>query len=394
MLVIGQIALSTVLLIGAALLLKSFARLHSVDPGFRPSNLLTARIGLPRAKYDTNATKEAFFQELLRRVSAIPGVRSAAAALSLPTKNSLYTNIMKVEGVDLADKDFGLPDMQLQSITPGYFQTLGIPLRRGREFTARDNVPGAPPVVVINESLARRLWPNYPSGQDPIGRHMWEGADKAIGELEIVGVVGDVHEKGLTSEPRPEFYVPLVVHPPQRSYLAVQTQSGDPLSLASIIRSHVMGIDRDQAVSDVHTMEEVIEESVGQRRLTMVLVGLFASVALLLAVVGIYGLVACSVAKRTQEVGIRRALGAHRSDVLRLVLGQGLTLAFCGVATGVVAAFALTRVMNEFLFQISATDPATFVAVTLLFIAVALAACIIPAGRATRVDPMVALRYE
>ena len=391
-LVVGQVALSTVLLIGAALLLKSFARLHSVDPGFRPSNLLTLRIALPRAKYDTDAKKKAFFQELMRRVTAVPGVQSATAALSLPTKNSLYTNIMKVEGVDLADKDFGLPDMQLQSVTPSYFQTLGIPLQRGREFTAGDNAPGAPPVVMINESLARLFWPNYPTGRDPIGRHIWEGADKAIGELEIVGVVGDVHERGLTSEPRPEFYVPLIVHPPQRAYLAARTQGADPLGLANTIRNEVLAIDRDQAVSDVHTMEEVIEESVGQRRLTMVLVGLFASVALLLSVVGIYGLVAYSVALRTQEVGIRRALGAQTGDILRLVLSQGLALAISGVALGLIGTFALTRVMKEFLFQISATDPPTFVGVALLFVLVVLAASFIPARRAARGDPLLALR--
>jgi len=394
LLVAGQVALSTVLLIGTGLLLKSFARLHCVDPGFRTTNLLTAKIALPRTKYDTDVKKEAFFQELLRRVSALPGVSRAAAALSVPTKNSLATNILQVEGVELRDKDFGLPDIQLQSVTPGYFQTLGIPLERGREFTAQDNMSGAPPVVMINESLARLLWPNYPDGSDPIGRHIREGADKAIGKLEIVGVAGDVREKGLTDASRPEFYVPFAVHPPQRAYLVVDTQSGEPLSLANMIRSKVLAIDQDQAISDVHTMEEVIEESIGQRRMTMVLAALFASVALLLAVVGIYGLVAYSVAKRTQEVGIRRALGAQRSDVLRLVLGQGLALALSGVGAGVFGALALNRVMKEFLFQISATDPATFIGVAVLFIGVAFTACFIPAARAIRIDPMEALRYE
>jgi putative ABC transport system permease protein len=391
LLVVGQVALSTVLVIGAALLLQSFARLHTVDPGFRSADLLTVRLALPRARYDTDAKKEEFFQELVRRMTAIPGVRSAAAALSLPTKSSLYTNIMKVEGVDLADEDYGLADMQLQSITPGYFQTLGIPLRLGRVFTEQDNAPGAPPVVVLNESLARLLWPDYPRAQDPIGRHIWEGADREAGELEIVGVVGDVHEGGLTTEPRPEFYVPLVVHPPQRAYLAVRTQ-GDSLGLANAIRSQVLAIDGDQAVSDIHTMEEVIDESVGQRLLTMMLVGTFAGVALLLAIVGIFGLVAYSAARRTQEVGIRRALGAQQGDILRLVVSQGLALALCGVVLGVVGAFALTRVMKEFLFQMSATDPPTFLGVALLFVLVALAASFIPARRAARGDPMIALR--
>jgi predicted permease len=301
---------------------------------------------------------------------------------------------MKVEGVDLPDEDFGLTDMQLQSITPGYFQTLRIPLRQGREFTEQDNTAGAPPVVVLNESLARLLWPDYPRVQDPIGRHILEGADKKTGQLEIVGIVGDVREKGLTTEPRPEFYVPLVVHPPQRLYVAVRTQGSDPLSLVGIVRSQVLAIDRDQAVSDVHTMEAVIQESVGQRRLTMVLTGTFASVALLLAVVGIYGLVSYSVAQRTQEVGVRRALGAQQGDILRLVLGEGIALALVGVPVGVFGAFALTRVMKEFLFQVSATDHLTFLGIPLLFTLVVLAASFLPANRATKVDPMVALRYE
>ena len=391
LLVVGQVALSTVLLIGAVLLLKSFARLHSVDPGFQPSNLLTVRLALPRARYDTDVKKEALFEELVRRLTALPGVRSASAALSLPTKKPLYTNIMKVEGVQLTDEDYGLSDIQLQSITPGYFQTLGIPLRRGHEFTEQDNVLGAPPVVILNESLARLIWPDYPRTQDLIGRHIWEGADKMIGELKIVGVVGDVNETGLTSQPRPEFYVPFVVHPPQRVYLALRTHS-DPLILASAVRSQVLAIDSDEAISDVNTMEDVIDESVGQQRLTMVLVGTFAALALALAIVGIFGLVAYSVSVRTQELGIRLALGAHRQDILRLVLGQAFALNFLGVALGLVGAVALTRVMKEFLFQISVTDPATLVGVALLFLSVGLLASFIPAERATRVDPMIALR--
>ena len=391
LLVVGQIALSTVLLIGAVLLLRSFSRLHSVDPGFRPSNLLTFRLALPRARYDTDAKKESLFQQLVGRLAVTPGVQDVSAALSLPTKKPIYTNIMKVEGVRLADEDYGLTDIQLQSVTPGYFQTLGIPLRQGREFTEQDNVSGAPPMVILNESLARLIWPDYPGAQDPIGRHLWEGADKAVGELQIVGIVGDVHESGLTTRPRPEFYVPFVVHPPQRAYFAVRTHT-DPLTLASAVRSQVLAVDRDEAVSDLHTMEDVIEESVGQRRLTMFLVATFASLALILAIVGIFGLMSYSVSKRTQEVGIRRALGADRGDILRLVLGQAFTLSCLGVGLGLVGAFAITRVMKDFLFQISPTDPATLVGIALVFLIVALLASFIPAERATRVDPMTALR--
>lgn len=391
LLVTGQIALSTVLLIGAVLLLRSFSRLHSVDPGFRPSQLLTVRLALPRARYDTDVKKQTFFQELIGRLAAIPGVRGVSAALSLPTKKAIYTNILKVEGVRLPNEDYGLLDMQLQSVTPGYFKTLGIPLRRGREFTEQDNAFGAPPVVILNESLARLLWPDYPRGQDPIGRHIWEGADQAAGELQIVGIVGDVHQGGLMSGPRPEFYVPFEVHPPQRAYLALRTE-GDPRTLTSAVRNQVLAVDSDEAVSDVHTMEDVIEQSVGQQRLTMLLVSTFASLALVLAIVGIFGLVAYSVSRRTQELGVRRAFGAQRTDILRLVLRQALALTLVGVTTGLFGALALTRVMKEFLFQISASDPLTLTGIALFFAVVALAASLIPGERAARVDPMTALR--
>lgn len=391
LLVTAQIALSTVLLIGAVLLLRSFSRLHSVEPGFRPSNLLTVRLTLPRARYSTDVIRKTFFRELMGRLATIPGVRDASAALSLPTKKSIYTNIMKVEGVRLPDEDYGLMGVQLQSVTPDYFQTLGIPLRSGREFTEQDNALGAPPVVILNESLARLLWPDYPHSTDPIGRHIWEGADRAAGELQIVGIVGDVHEGGLTTRPRPEFYVPFAVHPPQRAYLAVRTQ-GDPLGLAGAVRDQVLAVDTDEAVSDVRTMEDVIEDSVGQQRLTMLLVSTFASLALLLVIVGIFGLVAYSVSRRTQELGIRRALGAEPGDILRLVLGETLALTVVGVAIGLLGAFALAHVLRRFLFQVSATDPLTLTGVALVFTLVALAASFIPGERAARVDPMTALR--
>jgi predicted permease len=387
-LVVGQVALSIVLLIGAVLLMKSFVRLNRVDPGFHSANLLTMKIALPPARYDTGQKKAAFFEDVVGRVEILPGVRSATAVLSLPTMAVLQTNV-DVEGQpQLEPRE--QPFYPFQSITPGYFHTLGIPLRRGREFTARDNSLGAPPVVIINESFARRFWPSYPAGLDPVGRHIGEGVDK-IKSAEIVGIVADIHERGLAADPGPEFYVPCVIHPPQTAYLAVRTE-GDPLRLGNAIRSQVLAIDRDQPVSEIRTMDEVLEATVGQRRLTMLLLGAFAVVALLLALVGIYGVIAYSVAQRTQEVGIRRALGAQQSDILRLVLGQGLGLALVGVVIGIGGAFALTRVIEAQLFQVSATDPVTFVGVALLFVGVALVASFIPARRATSIDPMAALR--
>jgi predicted permease len=276
----------------------------------------------------------------------------------------------------------------VQSTTPDYFRTLRIPLKRGREFDARDNAAGSPPVMMVNETLARRLWPD---GANPLGLHVKEGYDKALGWIEVVGVVADIHEGGLASEPVAEFYLPLAMHPPQTAFVMTRTE-GDPMRLANTIREQVLAVDRDQPVSDVRTMEQVFEATMGQRRLTMVLLGVFAGVALLLSLVGIYGSIAYSVAQRTQEVGIRRALGAQHGDILRLILAQGLRLALAGVAIGICGAFALTRVMKSFLFHVNATDPATFAAIAALFVIVALGASYIPARRAARVDPMAALR--
>jgi predicted permease len=389
-LVVGQVALSIVLLIGAALLMQSFVRLHGVNPGFQPANLLTMKIALPSARYNTDQKKAGFFGELVRRVEMLPGVRGATMAMSLPTTTWIRTNITQVEGQPPPDPDAPVFAV-IQSITPGYFHTMGIPLRRGREFTARDNTPGAPPVIIVNERLARSLWPDYPRGVDPVGQHIGEAYDKTVGWLEVVGIAANIHEGSVASDATPEFYVPCVVHPPQTAYLAVRTQ-GDPLSLVNSVRGQVLAIDRDQSVSEIKTMEAVLDATLGQRRLTMLLLGSFAGAALLLAVVGIYGVIAYSVAQRTQELGIRQALGAQPDHILRLVLGEGLGLALAGVAFGVGGALALNGVMQGLLFQVSATDTATYAGIAFLFVIIALAATFIPAQRATRIDPMAALR--
>jgi putative ABC transport system permease protein len=391
LLVAGQVALSIVLLVGAALLIESFARVHSVNPGFKPENLLTMKIVLPLQRYDTDRKKAAFFDELVRRLEALPGVRSATMAASLPTTTWIRTNITRVEGHPPLDSTQPTSYAVIQSVTPGYFHTLGIPLRRGREFTVRDNAPGAPPVMMINESLARVLWPDYPNDENPVGRHISEGYDKLVGWIEVAGVVADIHEGGQAFDAVPEFYLPSTLHPPQTAYLVLRT-TADPLSFATAARGQVAAVDADQSISDVKAMSAVLESTLGQRRLTMLLLGTFAAVALLLAIVGIYGAIAYSVAQRTQEVGIRRALGAQQSDILRLMLRQGLGLTLAGVVIGMGGAFALTRLMKAMLFHVSATDPATFVGIAVLFIAVASAASYIPARRATCIDPMAALR--
>ncbi len=391
LLIAGQIALSIVLLIGATLLMKSFAHLRSVDPGFQSANLLTMKISLPLRRYDTDQKRNTFFREFVSRVDAVPGARNAAVVMSLPTVSDwLGTNVL-VQGQPMLDGAHQ-PRSRVQSVTPGYFRTMEIPLRQGREFTARDNSPDAQPVVIINESFARRFWPAYPRGQSPIGQHLREGIDHTAW-MEIVGIVADVHEGDLSANSGPETYVTNVVHSPQTAYLVVRA-AGDPMSYAGVIRKQVLAVDRSQPVSEVRTMEQVLNATLGQRRLTMWLLGAFAGVALLLAVIGIYGVIAYSVEQRTQEVGIRMALGAQRADILRLVVGQGLVLTAAGVGLGLFGAFTLTRVMKGLLFGVSATDPATFVGVALLFVAVALVASYLPARRAARIDPMMALRME
>jgi putative ABC transport system permease protein len=391
LLVTGQVALSIVLLIGAALLIESFYRLHSVDPGFEARNLLTAKIALPRARYDTDLKREAFFRELLPRLQQLPGVRSAALAMLLPTTSWIRTNITQVEGSPELDPGDAASYAVVQSTTPDYFRTLGIPLKRGRAFTARDNTRDSRPVMIVNETLARRLWPEYPSEVNPIGLHIKEGYDKELGWIEVIGIVADIHEGGLAKDAVAEFYLPCALHPPLSAFLIARTE-GDPLRFSNGIRDRVLAVDRDQPVSDVKTMESVFESTLGQRRLTMLLLGTFAGVALLLATVGIYGVVAYSVAQRTQEVGIRRALGAQQGDILRLILGQGLGMVLAGIGIGLGGALALTRVMKNLLSHVNAADPVTFVGIALLFVVVALAGSYIPARRAARIDPMAALR--
>jgi predicted permease len=378
LLVVGQVALSIVLLIGAALLMESLVRLGRVDPGFRAENLLTMRITLPRASHD----------ELVRRVESIPGVHAAAVTLTLPTTGFAGTPVQPVARPQLQLNE--RPIAILQTVTPGYFRTLEIPLRRGRDFTARDT-NSAPQVAIINESLARRFWPPYPSGEDPVGRHILAGA--STGPLEIIGVVADVRQAGLADEAGMGVYRPRAQSPEMSAMFAVRTES-DPRQYVRAIRGEVAAIDPNQTITAVRTMNDIMNASEGQRQSAMVLLGMFAGAGLLLAVIGIYGVVAYSVARRAKEIGIRRALGARRSDILRLVMAQGLSLVLVGAIFGIAGALAMTRVLQGLLFQISATDPIIFAGVTLLLILVGLAAGYIPARRAAGIEPTDALRRE
>jgi putative ABC transport system permease protein len=386
-LLVGQVALSIVLLIGAALLMQSVARLRGVDVGFNPANLLKVDISLPPVRYDTDPKTATFYRDLVQRVESLPGARAATVAWYLPMMGAAGTPVQDAARPPLPLNQRTIAT--LLSVTPGYFHTLGIPLRRGREFGEPDT-QDSPRVAIIDEALARRLWPAYPAGVDPVGQRIFVGGlnPKAA---EIVGIAANV-STGLEGSPWPEgVYEAFAQHPQKSAVLAVRT-AGDPLALTKAVRDQVQKLDRDQTVAGVQTMDDLLEEQVGQRRLLTILLGSFAGMALLLALLGIYGVIAYSVAQRTQEVGIRRALGAQQGDILRLVMRQGFILTVTGIVIGLIGAAVLTRVMTTVLFHVSATDPATFAGIAALFIVVALAASYIPARRAARIDPMAALR--
>ena len=383
----GQIALSIMLLIGAALLMESIGHLRGVNVGFNPANLLTMQVSLPPVRYDTDQKTSAFFGELIGRIEALPGVRGATAALTLPMMAYPGTPVQDAAKPPLRLNE--RPIAKIFLVTPEYFRTLEIPLRRGREFNERDTKT-AQRVVIINESLARHFWPGYPAGLDPVGQSLLIGGVN-LKPAEIVGVTADVQQNVEGIGWPDSVYQPFAQNPQPFAALAIRT-TGDPLSFTRAVREQVQALDPDQGVAAVETMDAMVDEEVGHRRLLLALLGSFAGVAVLLALMGIYGVIAYSVAQRTQEMGIRRALGAQQGDILRLVMGQGFAIAVVGIAAGLGGAFAVTRVLQTLLFQVSTTDPATFAGVAALFLLVALAASYIPARRAARVEPMAALR--
>ena len=384
---VGQIALSMVLLIGVALLMESISHLRGLDLGFNPSHLLTMSISLPTSRYDTPVKQDLFFQKLLRQIDSVPGVRAATVSWTLPM--GLYAGIPVQDASKPRLKLNELPVARYQPTMPGYFRALGIPLRRGRDFTGHDT-RDSQRVAIIDERFARRFWPAYPAGIDPIGQSIVVGISNPH-PAEIVGIAADVRQT-LEDPSWPEsVYVSFNQSPQPFGLLAVRT-AGDPLSFTRTMRDRVRMVDPDQPVNDVQTMDDLVDAQTGQRRLLATLLGSFAAVALLLAMVGIYGVIAYSVAQRTREVGIRRALGAQQTDILRLILGQGVALALSGIAAGLAGAAAATRVMNALLFHVGATDPITFAAVAAIFLLIALAASFIPAWRASRIDPATALR--
>jgi len=388
LLVVSEVAVALLLLVGAGLMTKSFARLQQVDPGFEATNVVSMNIALPTSKYRGPQINN-FYDQLIERIKNLPGVKSVAGINPLPLSNSNVSYRFVVEGapfVPLADR----PYAGVRVVTPDYFQTMSIPNLKGRSFTEQDR-ENTPSVIIINEALASRYWPN----QDPIGKRLGfleEDSGKQVWR-EIVGVVGNVRHKALEIEVMPEAYFPYKQSPANFMSLVVRTAS-DPVSMVPAIRSQVLSVDKDQPVSDVMTMEQRVAKSVASRRFVMLLLGSFSVLALGLAAVGIYGVMAYLVIQRTQEIGVRMALGAQKRDVLRLVVGKGMALAVIGAAIGLVASLVLTRLMRSLLFEVTPTDWFTFVIVSVVLLTVALLACYMPARRATKVDPLVALRYE
>lgn len=384
-LVVGEVALALVVLVGAGLLVRSFVRLHAVDPGFQPANLLTMRLFLTDAKYAASQPRLSFLKELTARLESLPGVQGVGISDDLPIEGTDSSMDVFVEGREPAPGERLMTGVHV--VNPRYFEAMGIPLLTGRVFTEWDTLE-APQVLVVNETMSRRLWP----GEEVVGKRVKLG-DPNGGWTQIVGVVKDVKHNGLNAEPAMDAYAPHLQVPWPWMTIALRSNL-DPTSLEAAVRREVQAIDPDKAVASVKTMDQLIGESVGERRLSLVLFGLFAVVALLLSAVGIYGVMAYGVTQRTHEIGIRIAVGAQPRDVVKLVVGRGMTLALTGVAIGVGAAYGLTRLMASLLFEISTTDPATFVVIALILVGVALLACYIPALRATKVDPMVALRHE
>ena len=381
LLVASQVALSMILLIGAGLLVRNFLQLRNASPGFASRNLLTMNVTLVPARYSTGPQMIAFFRELVRQVSVLPGVQSAAVSSALPLNPIRFSPALP-EGqppVPLTER----PLFSIQTLTPGYATAMHIPLLAGRDFSDHDEQP--PRVLIVNQALAHRYWPN----QNPIGKRIVVG--RATEASEVVGVLGDIQNTTLATDIYPEIFIPFAQLPWASMNLLVRT-AGDPHSYVAAIRRTVLTIDKDQPITKVMTMEEVLAEGARQPRFVTTLLGGLAAIGLLLALVGIYGAVAYSVSQRTQEMGIRMALGADRRDILRLVLRQGLAPAGAGIVLGAIASLALTRLMANMLYHVSTTDPAIFTFGALLFAAVATLASYLPARRATRVDPIVVLR--
>ena len=390
LLMVAEVALALVLLTGAGLLVRSFARLLAEKPGFEVENVLTVFLVLPRYSYPDARAQSALYRQAIDRIAALPGVTAAGGIDDLPLTPDRDASTFAVEGGEpwTADRS---PVAQVRTVTPGYFRAMSIPLVQGRPFAATDT-SSAPPVLLINQTLARRFF----KGEDPVGKRLTFGGSTPASPpswVTVAGVVADVRDLGLESRPEPEVYLPYEQSP--LSYINVVARvDGDPGRLAAAMRDTIRGLDRGLPLPEAEPMNAVLATSIAQRRFSMLLLGLFAAIALALAAVGIYGVITYAVARRTHEIGVRMALGARRSDVLRMVIGRSLTLTACGVGAGIVGALALTKLMSSLLYGVRPTDLPTFLAVALVLACVAALASYLPARRAMAVDPVVALRNE
>lgn len=391
LLLVVEITLALVLLVGAGLLIQSLVRLQQVAPGFDSRNVLTFNVAMSVDSTTGPPQIADFYRQLTERLKALPGVVNASVVFQLPLGGRAGSTGLAIEGqpVDPGNRTFGI----IHSVSPEYFRTMGIPLIKGREFTERDDL-NAPPVLIINEALARKHFPN----EDPIGKRIGPGfstvpVNEETGMREVVGVVGDVKHQNLQGTPQPEIYF-AQAQMPMSAMTVVARTAGDPRGLVNAARGVVQALDKNAPVYGVRTAEELLGRSVATTRFNTLLLSLFAGVALILTAVGLYGVISCSVSQSTHEIGIRVALGAQPSDVLKLIVGQAMLLTFVGVVTGLAAAYGLTRLMSSLLFGVGATDPWTFAGGAALLVGIALLACYLPARRATKVDPIIALRYE
>jgi putative ABC transport system permease protein len=389
LLIVGEVALSVVLLAGAGLLFRSFMQLQSVNAGFTPQQVLTVRLTPSGPLYARDADYVSFYSKVMERISTLPGVQAVGAINTLPLGKGPTAGI-RIEGAPLLTRD-KWPSTNYRGVSSDYFRAMNIPLVQGRAFTERDT-ENAPLVMIVNQALARRDFPNV----NPVGKRIGLGNNDPKGQpvwWEIVGVAADVRNLELREDPSPEFYTSALQDTWTGMSIVVRT-SVEPVSMAPEIRRLAASVDKAAPVSEVKTMEHIVSEAVTQPRFNLYLLGLFGGIALLLSAAGIYGVTSYGVTQRTHELGIRLALGAQVGDVLKMILGQGMLLIAIGLGIGLAASFALTRLLKTLLFGVSVTDPLTFVAITLVLAFVALVACYIPARRATKVDPLQALRYE
>ncbi len=382
--VIAEVAICLVLLIAAGLMARSFITLMNVSPGFNPDGVLTMGVALS-GKYREPKLAAAYYQQAIEKIGATPGVESVGAALGLPLTGSPGSRYLGIEGRPPQPPGQGY-NANLNVATPGYFKTLQIPLIRGREFTDSDTA-GAPEVVIINEEMARQFWPD----EDALGKRIALGG--TTNWRTIVGIVGDVKQNGLEVKPRQEMFLPYYQEGYRDATFVIRTTT-DPEQMSATLRGAIQELDRDQPLFLVRTMDEVLSESLSLRRFNMTLFIIFAATALVLAVVGLYGVMSYMVAQRTHEIGVRMALGASSRDVLAMIVGNAMKLTVVGIVIGLVVAFALTRLMATLLYEVKPTDPLTFAVISILLALVAAAASYLPARRATRIDPMVALRHE